>query len=272
MSSEYRNNHYVPVWYQKRFLPAGQHDKEFFYLDLKSEVVRDSKGRPHTKHAVRRLGFKHCFAAKDLYTTRFGAEESTRIEQAFFGEIDSKGRNAVEYWDNFAHPDIDHDAFTNMMLHMSTQKLRTPKALGWLGSRIKTTDRERTLGAMLELRQLFCAIWTECIWLIADASQSATKFIVSDQPVTVYNRRCGPKSMWCRDFNDPDIWLQATHTIFPLSLERVLILTNMSWVRNPYQSEVAQRPNPNLSFAKTSSHSVDDGRCCPDGPRNVRRL
>src|SRR5438093_5830323 len=27
-----------------------------------------------------------------------------------------------------------------------------------------------------------------------------------------------------------------------------------------------------LSFAKTSSHSVDDGPCCPDGPRNVRRL
>jgi hypothetical protein len=96
MSSEYRNNHYVPVWYQKRFLPPRQHDKELFYLDLKPEVVRDSKGQPHTKHAVRRLGFKHCFAVKDLYTTRFGAEESTKIEQAFFGEIDSKGRNAVE--------------------------------------------------------------------------------------------------------------------------------------------------------------------------------
>src|SRR5437773_11669401 len=27
-----------------------------------------------------------------------------------------------------------------------------------------------------------------------------------------------------------------------------------------------------LSFAKSSSHSVDDGRCCPDRPRNARRL
>jgi hypothetical protein len=34
MSTEYKNNHYVPVWYQRRFLPAGQKDNEFFYLDL----------------------------------------------------------------------------------------------------------------------------------------------------------------------------------------------------------------------------------------------
>lgn len=245
MSSEYRNNHYVPVWYQKRFLPPGQRDKELFYLDLKPGTVTDSRGVVHTKKSVRRSGFKHCFAEKDLYTTRFGSEESTKIEQMFFGSIDSKGRDAVEYWANFTHPSVNGDAFENMMLYMSTQKLRTPKGLGWLSGRVGTTDRDRVLSDMLELRQLHCAIWTECIWLIADASQSETKFIISDHPVTVYNRRCGPRSMWCRGYNDPDIWLQGTHTIFPLSLETILILTNLSWARNPYQSEVAPRPNPN---------------------------
>src|ERR671934_520605 len=98
---------------------------------------------------------------------------------------------------------------------------KTRQGLGCLASKIKTSDRAPTLGAMLELRQLFCAIWTECICLIADASQSATKFIVSDHPVTVYNRRCGPKSQEWRGFNDPNIALHATHTIFPLSLDRV---------------------------------------------------
>lgn len=98
---------------------------------------------------------------------------------------------------------------------------------------------------VVQLRQFHCAIWTECIWLIADASQSETKFIISDHPVTVYNRRCGPRSMWCRGYEDPDIRFHATHTIFPLSLEKILILTNLSWVRNPYQSEIAMRPNPN---------------------------
>jgi hypothetical protein len=98
---------------------------------------------------------------------------------------------------------------------------------------------------MMRFRQLFCAIWFESIWLIADACNSETKFVVSDHPVTVYNRRCGPRSQWCRGDNDPDIWLNATHTIFPLSLDRILILTNLSWVRNPYQPPTKTRPNPN---------------------------
>jgi len=131
-----------------------------------------------------------------------------------------------------------------MVLYMSTQKLRTPKGLGWLSEQVGSLDREKILHLMLRYRQLYCAIWTECVWLIADASRSETKFIISDHPVTVYNRRCGPRSQWCRGNNDPHIWMQATHTIFPLSLEKILILTNLSWVRNPYQSEIALRPNP----------------------------
>ena len=38
--------------------------------------------------------------------------------------------------------------------------------------------------------------------------------------------------------------MHASHTYFPLSLNKVLILTNLSWVRNPYQSELKPRPNP----------------------------
>src|SRR2546422_6886841 len=138
MSSEYRNNHYVPVWYQKRFLPPGQRDKELFYLDLRPVTVTDSKGTVHTKNSVRRLGFRHCFVEKDLYTTRFGSEESTKIEQIFFGLIDSKGRAGVEYFTNFVHPSVNHDAFNSIMVYMSTQKLRTPKGLGWLSSQVVT--------------------------------------------------------------------------------------------------------------------------------------
>lgn len=245
MSTKYRNNHYVPVWYQKRFLPPGQRYNELYYLNLKPSTVTDSQSRLHTVNAVRRLGFKHCFAEKDLYTTRFGSEESTKIEQAFFGSIDSKGREAAEYFTSFAHPSVNTKAFTDMMIYLSTQKLRTPKGLGWLSSQVKTNDQNKVLAFMMGLQQLHCAIWTECVWQIADASHSETKFLISDHPVTIYNRRCGPRSMWCRDFDDPNIALQGSHTIFPLSLEKILFLTNLSWVRNPYQSEVAVRPNPN---------------------------
>jgi Protein of unknown function (DUF4238) len=130
--------------------------------------------------------------------------------------------------------------------YLTTQKMRTPKGLGWLKAQAGTSDREAILPFVVRLRDIFSAIWMECVWQIADSEQTETKFIISDHPVTVYNRRCGPLSDWCRGKNDPDIRFQGTHTIFPLSLEKILILTNLSWVRNPYQSETKLRPNPNF--------------------------
>jgi len=244
MSTEYRRNHYVPEWYQKLFVPVDQVDREFNLLDLKPGAFVDPRGLSHPRKALRRLGFRYCFAEKDLYTTRFGLQESTEIERNVFGKIDSDGRHAVSYFADFSHPSVNWPAVENILLYMSTQKLRTPKGLGWLGTQARTTDRQQVLQLMLELRRLHYAIWTECVWLIADASQSDTKFIVSDHPVTVYNRKCGPRSDWCRGYNDPDIRLHGTHTLFPLSLDRILLLTNLSWVRNPYQSETKMRPNP----------------------------
>jgi hypothetical protein len=44
--------------------------------------------------------------------------------------------------------------------------------------------------------------------------------------------------------------MHATHTYFPLSLNKVLILTNLSWVRNPYQNELRLRPN--ATFFRTA--------------------
>ena len=246
MSSEYKSNHYVPVWYQKRFIPPSQRDNELLYLDLKPGTFTDPRGVTHSRRAMRRLGPKHCFCKDDLYTTNFGSAESTEIERQFFGSIDSKGRDAVEHFANFDYSTGKNgSALMDIMMFMSTQKLRTPKGLGWLKEQVRINDRNRLLHRMVGLRQLFCAIWTESVWQIADASNSPTKFLVSDHPVTVYNRECGPRCQKCRGHNDPDIWLNGTHTIFPLSLDKVLILTNLAWVRNPYQSAIKKRPNPN---------------------------
>lgn len=246
MPTQYRHNHYVPEWYQKRFLPPGQTNQEIFYLSLKPRSFIDPRGVTHPINPVRKQGFRLCFAQDDLYTTTFGTTKSTKIEQLFFGDIDRRGRDAVEYFSSFTHPSVDGDAFNDMVLYMSTQKLRTPKGLDWLSHQEGPADHNQTLDLMLRLRQLYCAVWTECVWLIADASQSNTKFIISDHPTTIYNRVCGPRSLWCRSSNDPDIRLHASHTIFPLTLDKVLILTNLSWVRNPYQSETGMRPNPTL--------------------------
>ena len=246
MSTEYHHNHYVPVWYQKRFIPTGQTDRELYYLDLKPGSFTDPRGIRHELNGLHRWDPKRCFAEKDLSTTYFGSEESTGIEQAFFGPVDQNGKKGVDYFTDFTHPSVDYDALRSMMIYLCTQKMRTPKGLGWLKDQAGTTNREEILRLVVRLRDIFSAIWMECAWQIADAEQSETKFIISDHPVTVYNRRCGPRSDWCRGNNDPDIRFQGTHTIFPLSLEKIIILTNLSWVRNPYQPEINVRPNPNF--------------------------
>lgn len=242
---DYRRNHYVAEWYQRRFLSDDNREKKFYYLDLNPDLMCSGR-RKYKRNSLLRWGPRRCFCERDLYTTKFGEWESTEIEEKFFGKIDSEGSSAVEYWSNFDHPCTDQVSCQNMLLYMSIQKLRTAKGLYYLADIVKLSDKNIVLLKLQELQQLFCALWTECIWSIVHASQSDTKFILSDHPVTVYNRACFPLSKWCRGYRDPDIWLSGTHTLFPLCIAKMLILTNLSWVRNPYGKPLMARPNPSL--------------------------
>jgi len=240
----FRHNHYVPRWYQERFLPADRQQRELFCLDKTERSVRDSRGHRRTLPPVSREPLKKCFAQEDLYTLWFGGIPLTDLERRFFGELDSKGREAVVYWGDYAFQSIDDDAVLKLLTFMSTQKLRTPKGLDWLAARLGTRDPTTVLAGVAQFRMIFNALWTECVWQIADASASPTKFIVSDHPVTVYNRVYPPRHPPCQRSGDPDIHLNGTHTIFPLSLDKVLILTNLSWAINPYGSPAKERPHP----------------------------
>jgi len=132
------------------------------------------------------------------------------------------------------------------MNYMSVQKLRTPKGLAWLAQVSRNQNRNLDLIFLQRIQNIFCALWTECVWQIADASNSPTKFVISDHPVTTYNRLLPPGSDYGPGFNEPDIRMVATHTYFPLRLDKLLILTNLAWVRNPYQRETVVRPNPRM--------------------------
>ena len=244
MTTNYQKNHYVPVWYQKGFLPEDSRRSEIFYLDLKPGGHQDSRGIFHRYSGLHRWGPRRCFWEQNLYSTQLGAWESTDIERFFFGQVDNRGKTAVDFFSGYEHLSVDHQALNDLMLFMTTQKLRTPKGLQWLNHQVRATNKDVVMQALMQLRTLFSAIWMEAVWQLADASNSTTKFIISDHPVTVYNRSCLPSSKWCRGVNDPDIRLQGSHTLFPLSAEKILILTNLSWVRNPYQSAVGMRPNP----------------------------
>lgn len=241
MSNEFRHNHYVPEWYQKRFLPEGQ--AKHYYLDLKPDkITRD--GHTYTRRALLRWAPTQCFAQDDLYTTTWGGLENRDIEKFFFGKLDTDGKGAVEHFSDFQLRDGSHGAFEALVPYMSVQKLRTPKGLGWLRQVAGGLSKNNTLVLLQNIQNIFCAIWTECVWQIADASRSPTKLIISDHPVVTYNRECFPASKHCVGYNDPDIRCAATHTYFPLSLDKILILTNLSWVRDPFQNPLKLRPNP----------------------------
>ena len=256
MPSNYRNNHYVPVWYQTQFIPSGRSSAELYYLDRNPDTIR-IPGRPSFKaKALRKGGPKHYFCERDLYTLSPEGNALTGIEKEFFGEIDSAGSKAVRALANFKHDAGFGKYFQDFIGFLSAQKLRTPKGLGWLATQTRGLPRDEVLKWMADYHRMFCSIWTESVWQIADASRSATKFIFSDHPVTIYNRTFGPSSDACKGFNDPDIRQHASHTLFPLSPEKVLILTNLSWVRNPYQNERAFRPNPNF-FRDAVMHMLE---------------
>jgi hypothetical protein len=246
MSAEYKNNHYVPQWYQRRFIPAGQFNRELYLLDLKPKSFRDGKGERRQSKALSRRGPRRCFSIDDLYTTRLGGIESRELERVFFGGVDMRGKEAVQFFAEFDHDNVSSEALESLMMYMSTQKLRTPKGLDWLVAQTGNGARSDVLGLLTEFRRLYGAIWAESVWQLADTADSATKLIISDHPVTVFNHSCSPGHPHCRGENDPDIRLHATHTLFPLSSERLLILTNRTWACDPRRPPLGLRANPDL--------------------------
>jgi len=245
----YKENHYVPRWYQERFLPAtGQ--RVFRYLDLTPEQFRDPNGVLRIKTAIRKWGAPNCFKETDLYTVKYGNFESTDIEQFFFGKVDESGKEAVEFFSTYnSFEDVrtnPSESFHALLNYMSVQRFRTPKGLKYLSTFLRTDDKNHLLIEMQRLQNMHCAIWTECVWALVDATTTDSKFLISDHPVTLYNRELFPDSPFCRRATDPDFRMNGTHTLFPLSPTRILILTHLSWVRNPYGKGEKLRPNPSM--------------------------
>src|SRR5208337_2543821 len=120
------------------------------YLDLRPGFFVDPRGTAHPRRAIRKQGFKHCFAEKDLYTTRLGIEESKNIEKHFFGQIDNTGCRAVDLISNFCHGSVGGDTFQNLVMYMSTQKLRTIKGLEWLALQSGAKEKNMVLSMMIQ--------------------------------------------------------------------------------------------------------------------------
>lgn len=243
-----RKNHYVPQWHQERFFSAGKNTH--CLLDLDPETYPRKDGTV----AVGRTNFdaptSRAFVEDDLYSTFFGQMVNDEIERELFGDIDRRGANAIRA---FGGDDQGawHDHFMDLFDFLDVQKLRTPKGLAWLRAQFPEIDRvhkvfpsigqNQLMEEMQSVRQLNITTWTTGVREIVSAEQSATKFIVSDHPVTVYNHAIPPTDPRNSYPNDSSTALKGSQTIFPLGSDHCLILTNLEYAQDPDVDPVAKR-------------------------------
>lgn len=233
-------HHYVPEWYQKRFLEAGA-DK-LHLLDLLPDTVKLPNGRKFTHNDYRLRPPSKCFYSDDLYMMRFGPFITDRIERHFFGMTDRRGSVAVN---TFSRVRAFDKGFAQTQgeipPYMGAQRFRTPRGLDWLKQQTGTVDHNRALGIMANTFQQHTTMWAEGIWEVVMATKTTTKFIISDEPVTFYNSRLPPS--FAKYPGTEELANVGTRTIFPLGPESCLIITHLQFTRDPEQNPVKARIN-----------------------------
>jgi hypothetical protein len=236
--SKTRNNHYVPRWYQEGFFEIGR--DTLAYLDMKPPRQILDDGRVITERPLFDTHTSRAFRQLDLYSTFFGTSVNDEIERRLFGDIDARGSNAVRAFAGF---DVSewHRHFQTLFEYIDIQKIRTPKGLDWLRVQYPTLTQNELMFEMQGIRMMHCTIWTEGVREIVSAEEADVKFIISDHPVTTYNHAAPPEAQACIYPNDPTIAFKASQTIFPLSRNFCLILTNLEYARDPSTSALDKR-------------------------------
>lgn len=236
--SKTRNNHYVPRWYQEGFFETGR--KTIAYIDMQPPRNTLEDGRVIVQKSKFDAPTSRCFYQTDLYSTFFGTSVNDEIERRLFGAIDSKGADAVRA---FMGADAAewHRNFQTFFDYIDTQKIRTPKGLDWLKTQYPSLAQNELMYEMQGIRMMHCTIWTEGVREIVSAEDSDVKFIISDHPVTIYNYAVSPQARMCSYPHDPSIALKASQTIFPLSRNFCLVLTNLEYAKDPSVKPLEKR-------------------------------
>lgn len=252
------NNHYVPKWYQRRFLTGGR--SQFQYLDLSPDVIPGAPDR-RRRTALNEWGPARCFCKEDLYSVHLGKALSDVFERRFFTPIDDIGRPAVEDFSDYDWRRGGGASFQKLLVYMSAQRFRTPRGLDLLKSLVGTADNSKALQTLSAAYQMYGAMWTEGVWEVVSADNTKTKFIVTDNPVTFYNKRGFPGSPYCHYPRDVTLDCVGTRTIFPLRNDRCLIITHTQYVRNPDLNPLQSRINARLfDEAMFDLRAVQTGR------------
>jgi hypothetical protein len=232
-------HHYVPRWYQKRFIPNG--NGKLWYLDLDPELVTNGSVR-HRKKALQHWDPAKCFWTDNLYSMQFGGAVTDELEKRLFGPVDRKGASATRFFNEYEgfRPGI-REEYHSLLAYIGAQRFRTPRGLSFLQKVIKIRDHTQTLIAMSNLFRAYDTMWMEGVWEIVRARNSNSKFIITDNPVTFFNSRLVPGGFPSPGGNDfPQV---GTRTLFPLGPDSCLIITHLQLVRNPWNDPAQVREN-----------------------------
>jgi hypothetical protein len=246
-----RNNHYVPQWYQEGFFERGR--SSLAYVDMTPDQRVLADGRVITQRgAWNDTPTTLAFRQKDLYSTFFGTSVNDEIERRLFGDVDTRGSQAVRA---FIGTDVHewHDHFQDFFEFLDIQKIRTPKGLAWLKAQYPdpALTQNELMFEMQGIRMLHCAIWVSSVREIVSAEDSDVKFIMSDHPVTIYNHAVPPTDGACAYPLDPGIALRGSQTLYPMDRDHCLILTNLEYAKDPSTDPLQKK-----TFARNFRQSI----------------
>ncbi|WP_193175252.1 DUF4238 domain-containing protein [Oricola nitratireducens] len=244
-----RDNHYVPQWYQEGFFEPGR--KSLAYVDMTPDQKVLPDGRVITQNgAWNDTPTSRAFFQTDLYSTFFGTSVNDEIERRLFGDVDTRGSQAVRA---FIGTDMRewHDHFQDFFEFLDNQKIRTPKGLDWLRAQYPELTQNELMIEMQGIRMLHCTIWISGVREIVSAKDSDVKFITSDHPVTIYNHAVPPTDSACTYPLDPGIALRGSQTLYPMDRDHCLILTNLEYAEDPSIDPLLKR-----TFARNYRQSI----------------
>lgn len=228
-------NHYVPVWYQLGF----QVDSSANWLaDISVPRLRPD-GSPIVLHPRQRPA-KSSFWEDELYVTRLGEAVNDEIETVLFQEIDNSGSDAVRAFIEGDEQQMHH-LLGSLLSYLGAQKLRTPKGLAWIRSRYPALSQAELLTELQHLRNMFGALWGECVREIVSAHSSQVKFMVTDHPVTMFNAELPRDAPMYADPLDPSLMWNGTQTLFALDANNLLILTHVPYAKDPASVDALAR-------------------------------
>jgi len=223
-----KRNHYVPEWYQKRFLKEGQNT--FFVNTVQKNIKLPNGTEKAITPKIKIKGPDKIFYGIDLYNIFFKGIRIDEIEKFFFGSIDRKGKSGlIDYVNN----DISgmHHSFSDFLEYISIQKIRTPLGLSLLKEKFHPKmSYAQLLIEMQFIKHIYCTIFAESVREVVSAKNSNIKFLLSDNPVAIYNPQILPED---KIFRTCSLHSIGTQILFPLDLNHCLIFTHLEYAKNP---------------------------------------